>query len=367
MSRSARASLCIVFATLVLGNSRTSWAQVSIAPGETHVFGDPFPGCQSDVGNGITSGGTCGTDSDPKNLLIGTALSVSVAESVSIRGVLSHPFTVTGTNPTVLDATVSASISWNGRLFAGGVAGTSSAVSLRLVLQDTTTNAIAGSATLHSESCQGTILTACERNDSGSTSGGFPAKVTRGHSYELFLEARCSSDSGLVGTNANCLYLPNAILSIFGPAHGRVRLDAASIAIQPDLFELIKNLNDKVDALQSSVDALQHSVDGIRVVVDGNSLKLDETIRLLNTPPGQRSSDLPACDGVPCDFPNHPGNGGAGATSLAPAQTVDACLDAIAACRTVLGAGSSASPAAVSACTAQVAQCGPVLSTAGKK
>jgi hypothetical protein len=284
---------------ILAGSGQAAWAQASIDPGGTHVFGDPFGGCEPQVGNGITSGGICGFDADPKVLLLGTALSVSIAEAISIRGVLSHPFVVTGSTPTVLDATVSASASWNGRLFAGGVAGSSSAVVIRLVLMDTTANAVAGSVTLHSETCQGTVLTACQRNDSGSTSGGFPAKVTRGHSYELFLEARCSSDAGLVGTNANCLYLPNAILSIFGPANGRIRLDEASISIQPDLLGLISDLSDKIDALQMTVDQLLS-------IVEGNSLKLDEAIRLLNTAPGRRSSDVPACGGAPCDFPTRP-------------------------------------------------------------
>jgi hypothetical protein len=191
---------------------------------------------------------------------------------------------------------VSASLSWNGRLFAAGVLGSSSAVSMRLVLLDATTNAIAGSVTLHSAECEGNLTTACQHNDSGNTSGGFSAKVTRGHSYQLYLEAQCSSSAGLVGTNANCLYLPNAILSFFGPANGQIRLDEASISIQPDLFGLISELDDKIDALQESVDQL-------RSIVEGNSEKLDEVIRLLHTPQGRRTSDQDACSGGPCDFP----------------------------------------------------------------
>ncbi|KAA9134056.1 hypothetical protein F3N42_00455 [Marinihelvus fidelis] len=53
----------------------------------------------------------------------------------------------------------------------------------------------------------------------------------------------------------------------------------------------------------------------LQAVVDANQALLEtslarqlETIRLLNTPQGQRSTDVPACDGEGCDWPNR-GNG----------------------------------------------------------
>ena len=48
----------------------------------------------------------------------------------------------------------------------------------------------------------------------------------------------------------------------------------------------------------------------LQAAVDANGAKLDtllerqlETIRLLHTPQGRRSSTVPACDGGPCDWP----------------------------------------------------------------
>jgi hypothetical protein len=288
-----------VFAAILIGGSQTARAQAIVEPGTTHVFGDAISACDPEVGNGVTSLGTCALVEDPNIVHVGTALAVAINESISIRGVVGHPFSVPGTTPTVLDATVSARASWVGRLFAAGVAGNSSSFELRLVLRDVTTNVIAGSVRLHDATCEGDTTTTCERNDSGSTSGGFPVKVTRGHSYLLLLEATCASDSGLVGAHTTCLYLPNAILSIFGPPNGRVRLDEASISIETDLVSLITSLHEKVDALQASVDELE-------LKIDENSHKLDEAIRLLNTPQGRRQSEVPACGGKPCDFPDRP-------------------------------------------------------------
>ena len=48
----------------------------------------------------------------------------------------------------------------------------------------------------------------------------------------------------------------------------------------------------------------------IQAIVEANGAKLDtllarqlETIRLLHTPEGRRKSDVPACNGGPCDWP----------------------------------------------------------------
>jgi hypothetical protein len=291
--------LQLLIATSLVGSARIAWAQAIVEPGTTHVFGDAFSACDPEVGNQVTSLGTCALVEDPNIVQVGTALAVAINESISIRGVLAHPFSITGTTPTVLDATVSARASWVGRLFAAGVAGNSSSFELRLVLRDVTTNTTAGSVRLHNTTCEGDTTTACERNDAGSTSGGFPVKVTRGHTYQLQLEATCSSDSGLVGAHTTCLYLPNAILSIFGPSNGHVRLDEASISIQTDLVSLITSLHEKIDALKASVDELE-------LKIEENSHKVDETIHLLNTPQGRRASEVPACGGKPCDFPDRP-------------------------------------------------------------
>lgn len=53
-----------------------------------------------------------------------------------------------------------------------------------------------------------------------------------------------------------------------------------------------QDINERFDILEAKIDALD--------------TKLDEVLRLLHTPPGLRETDIPACEGLACNFPQNP-------------------------------------------------------------
>ena len=82
--------------------------------------------------------------------------------------------------------------------------------------------------------------------------------------------------------------------------------------IHDDLAAHEANLATHDKNIKALLATLQASVDANSAKLDANSAKLDtllarqlETIRLLLTPQGRRRSDVPACDGEPCDWPEN--------------------------------------------------------------
>jgi len=77
-------------------------------------------------------------------------------------------------------------------------------------------------------------------------------------------------------------------------------LDSHEASVLARFDALDVNLQQKFDDLNTALD--QHDSD----VKDGllqNYETTLEAIRVLHTPEGRRSSEVPACDGGPCDYP----------------------------------------------------------------
>ncbi len=144
--------------------------------------------------------------------------------------------------------------------------------------------------------CEGSFLTACIKNVSGTRSVSFGAKVTRGHDYELRMKVECESETGVIGVDAICAFAP-VEGDLF--VDGFVTWNSFSVAVDDDLFGLINGLVALVENLQDDLDAHeanlgqheanlgQHDDDLGQHDLD-NKANQAAIAELLRTPEGQR-------------------------------------------------------------------------------
>jgi len=111
-------------------------------------------------------------------------------------------------------------------------------------------------------------------------------------------------DGSLYGECGTCIDLFVAFSSSFA-------YEGLKISIGIDEAQLLCRLNEKIDVIDGKIDVIDVKIDVIDDKIDTLNDKVDrnyntvlESIRLLNTPQGKRSTDLPACNGESCDFPN---------------------------------------------------------------
>lgn len=197
-----------------------------------------------------------------------------------------NDFIVNGDSGATLDAFVTADVDWHGILYGAGVLGAGASVKLEMFLWDQNTGAITGSKTILSKSQDSTGLKGIDVGGTivrGSDHFSFPVKVVRGHNYTIEMRLTCQSESGLIGADIGCAFMPDVVGGLPGDHHAK--WTSLSISVAADI-------NDRFDALEAKLDALD--------------TKLDEVLRLLHTPPGLRETEVPACEGLACDFPQNP-------------------------------------------------------------
>lgn len=193
-----------------------------------------------------------------------------------------NDFTVNGDSGATLDAIVTAEVDWHGLLHGLGVAGSGASVKLEMFLWDQ--GAITGSKTVMSKAQAGIELVKIGIGGTvvrGSDLISFPAKVVRGHTHTIEMRLTCQSEIGLIGGDVACEF------GVDGPSDGlyHAKWTRLSVSVEADI-------NDRFDTLEAKIDALDS--------------KLDEVLRLLHTPPGLRETEVPACQGVACNFPQNP-------------------------------------------------------------
>lgn len=148
---------------------------------------------------------------------------------------------------TLLDATISYDVGWDGLWTIGGVAtGFNDARSeVTLTLRDLTTGAVLRTLTVHQKDVDGfldiDIISIGAGRDRGSSVSSFSARLTRGHSYRLELAARCEAKAAV-----------NATISLdYQSLGGGVWWNDLRVTMAPDLIEQIELLTRRVEALES--------------------------------------------------------------------------------------------------------------------
>jgi len=121
---------------------------------------------------------------------------------------------------------------------------------------------------------------------SGARTVSFPGKVVRGHNYAIELRVTCELESGIVGGDLGCIFQSGDPFGLgLANADRFAKWNSLSITVEQDI-------NERFDILEAKLDALD--------------TKLDEVLRLLHTPPGLRETDVTACEGLACGFPQNP-------------------------------------------------------------
>jgi len=119
---------------------------------------------------------------------------------------------------------------------------------------------------------------------------------------------------------ANCVNCENGAAIAFAPASvsplqpGFFRAESVEIIAPRDVAASVCTLQNSLEEHDMDIKALleEHDMDVkdllaiLQEGIDFNREAILEAIRLINTPQGRRSTDLPACDGAGCDFPENP-------------------------------------------------------------
>lgn len=269
-----------------------------VDPGETQVFtaadrcaGTPF---EDTVFKGTNS--TC---VDPARVEAAAILSVAAINSdVTAFSTVFTDFRVSGSNNSVLDATVSATIDWNGVLFGAGVLGAGAAVKIELLLVDESDGAIKARTEVLNKRQDSTGLKGIDVGGTRVTGGeqvSLRGSVVRGHLHSIQLKLTCSAESGLIGLDVGCIFMNDVFgINLGGDPHAK--WTSLSITVEQDIFDRLDQIDAKLLEIEAKIDALDDRID----LLDA---KLDEIIRLLLTPQGRRSTDFLDCVGETCDFP----------------------------------------------------------------
>ena len=292
------AGLCLLVTSLA---ATQSTAQVFVDPGQSVSFteasrceGTPF----SDT---LLKGTNSFCDPTLKQAEAACVMSVGAIKTQveSFSSVITDFGVPAGeSGGTVLDATVSADVEWNGVLFGASVIGGGASVEIEMFLVDDFTGIVTGKTTIEKKEQDSTGLEGIDVGGTvftGNSKVSFPAKVTRGNAHSIHLKLTTKAKSGLVGLDVGSIFMNN----VFGLGLGDryVRWTSLSIAVEQDLSETLARIEGKIDELDDKVEALDAKLS----TMDG---KLNEIILLLLTPQGLRSTDVLVCDGESCDFPH---------------------------------------------------------------
>jgi len=290
-------------AILLLSMSAPVLAFEFINPGETQEFtvGDDCSGTPfSDTALKGTGSG-CDTATGHvevfANLNVGAIRTESVAFSTMFMDFV-VPSTSAGST-SVLDASVSAKVDWNGILYGNGVLGAGASIKIEMLLVDEDTGAITGRTTVLDKQQENTGLKGIDVGGSvisGSSDVSFSGKVTTGHNHSIRLKATCKAESGLIGAVIGCAF-EKAVLT--GNVNRFVNWDSLFVTIEQDIQARFDNIDAKLLQIEQKIDTIDTKVDNVDAKIDALNgrhdeleMKLDEAIRLLLTPQGSRESYL---------------------------------------------------------------------------
>jgi hypothetical protein len=292
---------------LVLGAvsySSPAWSDGTVSPGETRNFTQADDGDGTEFHSSLLSSTDCRfipADSSAEASAV-LALGAINYTLTSYCGVFTD-FAITSASSgaeTVLDATVSAEVEWAGILFGATFLGSGASVTIEMSLIDMSVSpsygTTMGQIQVISKSQEGAELLGLDVGGTfvgGGRTVSFPGKVVRGHNYAIELRVTCELESGFVGGDLGCIFHTGDPFGL-GLADGDrfAKWNKLSITVEQDINERFDILEAKIDALDIKVDALD--------------TKLDEVLRLLHTPPGLRETEVPACEGLACGFPQSP-------------------------------------------------------------
>lgn len=265
-----------------------------VEPGETQVF-TAIDRCDGTPFEDTIFRGTNSACVEPARVEAAAILSVAAINSnVTAFSTVFADFLVSGDNGSVLDATVSAAIDWDGVLFGAGVLGAGARVKVELILFDETDGVVKASREVVNRAQDSTGLKGIDIGGTrfaGAEEVSLQGTVVRGHEHSIQLKLTCAAESGLVGLDVGCIYMNDVFgINLGGDPHAK--WTSLSITVSQDIFERLDEIEAKIDLLDD---------------------KMDEVIRLLLTPQGRRSTTFLDCDdedddGV-CDFPLKWNNG----------------------------------------------------------
>jgi hypothetical protein len=290
----------------------------------------------------VTDGQTAAADADAAAATLkAEADTLTTAGASEAHAVLYKDFQIAADGGTSLSGQLNASVDWNG-FFRVENESASVDATLTLTVENLGTMETLLERTVHkggtgSDACLADppSCVATDVVDSGSAQINEEISLTRGETYRLALslDLMVENDGGMAQADYMDMFLDQD--------NGGVRWLDASLKVEPDLFELLTEINMrlqaleqqaqaanmKLDALDGKVDALDGKVDVLDGKVDALSDKADaiqatldilgggieglraascDLERLVSTPEGQRASDLAICadqPGYPYDFP----------------------------------------------------------------
>jgi len=286
-----RVLACCLLAVLSQFHVSIAQAREALSPGQTFDF-ISLDDCDYSEEDGrviVVAAGNC---IEPRRLEALAVLPITAINlDATAYAIAYHTFSVTSAGAeTVLNTTVSGNVNWDGVLFGAGLLDAGADVEVVASLYDESARTITGSRQILAEDQNSIGIKGIDVGGSpvrGSREFSFTGTVVRGHNYSVRIELYCNARSGFVGLDIGCVFTPGFIG--LGPRDRFVEWRDLSITIEGDIFERIDQLEEKIDVLSEQTEALDE--------------KLMEVIRLLNTAPGQRSSDYEACNGKKCDFP----------------------------------------------------------------
>jgi len=300
--RSLRLTLFLLASSLAL--TAPVMAGEIVEPGETQQFteGDE---CDFTPFTDTILKGTTARCVPPARVESAALLTVAaINNDVTSFATLATNFSVTPGGESVLDATVSAKVDWDGVLFGAGLLGAGASVKIEMSLVDNTTGSITGQKEVLMKSQDSTGLKGIDIGGtrvSGNREVSFTGTVVRGHDHSILLELTCQAESGLLGLDVGCVFYDDVFLGVDLGGDPHAKWTELSITVEQDIFERFDQIDMKLEEMDGKLDQLDakiETLDGkLDAVLDGQ----DEMIRLLLTPQGQRSSELR-------DFPLHPGD-----------------------------------------------------------
>jgi len=185
-------------------------------------------------------------------------------------------FYVSGTKPTVLDATVSANIEWDGILYGAGVLGAGASVAIDLYLVDTTDHVIKASTRIMQEAQDSIGLKGIDVGGSpvsGSKAVSMKGTVVRGHQYTIQMKVTTFAETGLVGASIGSIFEAD-----LGLGDHYVKWNELAITISDDI-------NEKLDQLLQGQEELKQGQEEIKQKIDDHDADIK---KLLKTPEGRR-------------------------------------------------------------------------------
>jgi hypothetical protein len=139
----------------------------------------------------------------------------------------------------------------------------------------------------------------CYSSNEGSYPFNFDVKLTRGQYYYLVLSAKCTTSTGIFGGGAIC-DMGQVSPPVFGVDSdaNRVTWDGATITVEPDLFEVLFELQDQLEELTTKVENIQVSLDSHETSVqqrfDALDADLQKKFDVLNSALDQHDADIKA-------------------------------------------------------------------------